>query len=243
MEIIPVMDILNGIAVHAVKGERKNYKPIESVLCQSFDPLEIAKSFKDLDLKQLYIADLDSILRKGNNYQTIEKISKSTGLKLIVDAGISDMNSAEEIFTHKISDLIVGTETLTNLDFVKECIKKFGSGKIILSLDIKNGKVLSSFQEIVMKDPTEIALTFEKLGIKKMIVLDLTRVGSEAGINWPILDKILDVVNMQIIAGGGVRDFSDIIELKEKGIYAVLIATALHNGSITKEDIKTIQKG
>lgn len=216
MEIIPVMDILNGIVVHAIKGERNNYKPVKSVLCNSSDPVQVAESFKKLGLSQLYIADLDSILGKGKNYEIIETISKSTKLEMIVDAGINNIDSAMEIFNYKISGLIIGTETLTNLDFIKECIKKFGAEKIILSLDIKDGKVLSSSQEIAMKDPSEVALTLNGMGVKKMIVLDLRRVGSEAGINWPSLNKILSTVKMKIIVGGGIRNLSDINELKKE---------------------------
>jgi len=238
MKIIPVMDILDGTVVHAIRGERKKYKPIKSVMCDSSNPLEVAMAFKNLGFKELYIADLDSILRKGKNYETIRKISEATGLELMVDAGISDTNSVKEIFKYQISNLIIGTETVKSLDFVKKCLKKFGNEKIILSLDIKNGKVLSSCSEISMKDPSDVALTFEKLGVKKIIVLDLIRVGSEEGINFSILDKILDAVEIQIINGGGVRNLADIIELKKRGVYAVLIATALHNGSITKKDIK-----
>jgi len=241
MEIIPVMDILNSVVVHAVRGERKNYEPVKSILCSSPNPLEVAASFKGLGLKKLYIADLDAILRKGSNYEIIRRISESTKLGVIVDAGISNMSSAEEIFKYKISELIIGTETLTSLGFVKKCLEKFGSERIILSLDMKNGKVLGSFQEAT-KDPLDVALIFEKMGVKKMIVLDLSKIGSEEGTNWSVLNKILETVGMEIIAGGGLRNFADLMELKKKGVYAALIATALHNGNIRKEDIKKIQR-
>jgi phosphoribosylformimino-5-aminoimidazole carboxamide ribotide isomerase len=241
MKIIPVMDILDGIVVHALKGERKKYKPIKSILCDSSNPLKVATTFKDFGFKELYIADLDSILRKGRNYEIIKKISEVTGLKLMVDTGINNINSAIEIFNYGISNIIIGTETLINLKFVKECIKKIGNERTILSLDIKNEKVISSSPEIKMRNPLEVALIFERLGIKKMIVLDLTRVGSEEGVNWSILSKILEKTDMQIITGGGIRNLDDIIELKKRGIHAILIATALHKGDFTKEDMKRIQ--
>jgi len=241
MEVIPVMDILNGVVVHAVRGERKSYEPVKSILCSSANPLEVAASFKGLGLKSLYIADLDAILRKGNNCGTIRKISESTNLEVIVDAGIGSMKPAEEMFKYKISKLIIGTETLASLDFVKKCLERFGSDSIILSLDIKNGKMLGSFPEAI-KTPLEIALILEKMGVKKMIVLDLAKVGSEEGTNWPVLDKILNAVDMEIIAGGGLRNVADLSELKKRRVHSALIATALHNGSIKKEDIERIQK-
>ncbi len=62
LKIIPVIDILAGIAVHAVKGKRREYKSLESILFKSVEPVEIAKAFKTLGFNELYIADLDSIV-------------------------------------------------------------------------------------------------------------------------------------------------------------------------------------
>ncbi|HKM59743.1 MAG TPA: HisA/HisF-related TIM barrel protein, partial [Candidatus Bathyarchaeia archaeon] len=61
MKVIPVIDILNGIVVHAVRGKRREYQPLQSSICNSIEPLEIAKTFKTLGFSELYIADLDAI--------------------------------------------------------------------------------------------------------------------------------------------------------------------------------------
>ena len=87
MRVIPVIDILNGIAVHAVRGKRSEYKPLVSVLCPSAKPSEIAFAFKKLGFSRLYIADLDAIMKKSSNLAVIRQIAKSTGLDLMVDAG------------------------------------------------------------------------------------------------------------------------------------------------------------
>lgn len=76
MEIIPVIDILNGVVVHGVRGEREKYEPIKSVLCNSSDPLEVANVFKELGFKSLYVADLDSILKKVKIMRYLEKFLK-----------------------------------------------------------------------------------------------------------------------------------------------------------------------
>jgi len=241
MKVIPVMDILSGVVVHAIRGERKKYEPIKSVICDSSKPLEVAIAFKEFGFNRIYVADLDSIIRKGNNYETIRKISKITGLELMVDGGISDFKSAKEIFNYNISSLIIGTETLTSLDFVRSCIKKFGADKIIVSIDTKEGKMLGSSSEINLKNPAEIASIFENMGIEKIIILDLARVGSKQGINWPLLNEIANKTNVKVIIGGGVRNLNDIVKLDKKGIYGVLIATVIHDGSIKKEDIKIFQ--
>ncbi len=79
MEIIPVIDILDGKVVHAVKGERNKYRPVKSILTKSPHPLDVAKVFKEkLGLTKLYIADINSILEKGNNFRYIEEIKEKT---------------------------------------------------------------------------------------------------------------------------------------------------------------------
>jgi phosphoribosylformimino-5-aminoimidazole carboxamide ribotide isomerase len=244
MEIIPVIDILNGIVVHAVRGEREKYKPIKSILSTSPNPVEIANAFKKiLNLKKLYIADLNAILRRGNNYETIKEIYESTGLEIMVDMGVSDISSARRIFKYNISELIIGTETLKELNFIEECLQAFGSDKIIISLDTKNGKVLGP-PEIEEKRPKEVFMMLQDLGIKKIILLDLGRVGSEMGPNLDILDSLLEVSkkNVEIMIGGGVRNIKDIIEIKKRNIYGVLVATSLHNGNITRKDIENLKK-
>jgi phosphoribosylformimino-5-aminoimidazole carboxamide ribotide isomerase len=244
MEIIPVIDILNGIVVHAVRGEREKYKPIKSILSPSLNPIEIANAFKKiLNLKKLYIADLNAILRRGNNYKTIKKIYELTRLEIMVDAGVSDMPSASRIFRYNISELIIGTETLRELNFIEECLQAFGSDKIIISLDTKNGKVLGP-PEIEGRQPKEVFMMLQDLGIKKIILLDLSKVGSEMGPNLDILDSLLEVSkkSVQIIIGGGIRNIKDVIEIKKRNIYGVLVATSLHNGSITRKDIEEFFK-
>jgi phosphoribosylformimino-5-aminoimidazole carboxamide ribotide isomerase len=90
MKIIPVLDLLDGIAVHAMRGERNKYQPLESILSHSPDPLELAKAFDSWGFNELYIADLDAILKDEEDFSVFTRITSETGLSLMVDAGISD---------------------------------------------------------------------------------------------------------------------------------------------------------
>ena len=74
MKIIPVIDILNGRVVHAIKGQRHNYQPLESVLFKSTEPLEVAKGFKALGFTELYVADLDAIIDCSTDFEVFKRI-------------------------------------------------------------------------------------------------------------------------------------------------------------------------
>ena len=240
MKIIPVIDILNGVAVHAVRGRRKEYLPLKSVLCGSSDPVAVASAFKKCDFEELYVADLDAIMGTGENFSVLEQIASETGLRLMVDAGLSDLREARKLFERKVSKVIVGTETLPNLGFVEDAIDCFGSGKVVVSLDLKAGKVLSKDPALKSLSALELACDFQDVGVGELIVLDLARVGSGEGVDFSMLKEILCSLKIRVLVGGGVRDVADLVKLKELGIYGVLVASALHSGKIGVNELLKI---
>ncbi len=240
MKIVPVIDILNKVAVHAVKGERTKYLPVKSIFCNSSKPLALASTFESLGFGELYIADLDAIMRKGDNLDILETIVEKTGLKLMVDFGVSDLESAERVFGANVSKIIVGTETLPGLGLLKDVLQHFGSERIVVSLDLKNGQVLSKSASVAAMDSWSFGVELQSLGIREMIILDLARVGSEKGVDLSLLKNMAKAFSINVGVGGGVRDLNDLKTLESLGIYEVLLATALHSGKISVEDLKRL---
>ncbi len=238
LKVIPVIDILNGIVVHAVRGKRQEYQPLKSGLCNSVEPLEVAKAFKAFGFSELYIADLDAIACGSVNFQVFKRIAKETGLKLMVDAGVFNLETAEKLLDCGVSKVIIGTETLQRKSFVGEAVRLFGSKRIIVSLDLKGDKVLVKSGFAGCKSPVCFLREFKEMGVSGVIVLDLARVGSNEGVNVDFLKKMLETVPMDVYVGGGVRNIKDLVELKNLGVSGVLLATALHSGKISIEELK-----
>lgn len=238
MKIIPVIDILNGVVVHAVRGRRSEYKPLQSVLCKSTDPIEVANSFKRLGFGELYVADLDAIINETINFRLHKRIVDETNLLLMVDAGVNCVKFAEKLLKCGVSRVVLGTETLQKKEFVAESIRLFGNERVILSLDLKNGEVMIKSGFIGCSDSLQLLNNFKEMGVKQVIILDLDRVGSGEGINVDFLRKMLSEVNVDFYIGGGIRDIADLVELRALGVSGVLVATALHTGKISIDDIK-----
>jgi phosphoribosylformimino-5-aminoimidazole carboxamide ribotide isomerase len=232
LRIIPVIDVLNGVAVHAVRGRRKEYLPLQSVLCDSAEPVAVARAFKTCGFEELYVADLDAILGRGENCSILKQMGEETQLALMVDAGISDVEGVRRLLDCGVSKVIVGTETLPELATLREIIDGFGSEKIVVSLDLKAGQVLSLSESIAAMAPLEVARTVEKLGVCEIIVLDLTKVGSGEGVDLALLELMLKELDVRVLVGGGVRDTDDLKALNNVGVDGVLLATALHSGRI-----------
>lgn len=225
--IIFVLDILNGNAVHAVRGERAKYRPVKgSVVCKSSAPVDI---ISEVSPTEVYIADLDYLQHIGDNFALIGRISEMT--KTMVDIGPENMDDVEKC--SGIADtVIIGTET-ASFDLIAAAANRF-PGRINVSIDMKNGKVLTKDRELEMK-PRELIKKLNDYDIKDIIILELSKVGTSAGIDVDFLQEVAGLSNHNILAGGGIRDMNDIYALEKIGVSGALVATAVHNGKIPVE--------
>ncbi|MHA1211638.1 MAG: HisA/HisF-related TIM barrel protein [Candidatus Heimdallarchaeota archaeon] len=250
MKVIPVLDLLDGKVVHGIAGKRNEYKPIEnSVITSSSDPIVVAQAFyTELGLDQFYIADLDLIQRSVNlfaNKISISELVSDPSITIMVDGGCKELEDVKTILEQQIDQLVLGTETLESLEILEEIVTKFSSTKIILSIDLKGGKLLANNPKLQQYSVEEIVNHAEGLGLDGLIVIELQKVGqkvgSQSGPLNPTLLKIRDFAKgIPIFAGGGVRNINDLLLLQEENIAGALVATAFHKGFITKEDLQKI---
>jgi phosphoribosylformimino-5-aminoimidazole carboxamide ribotide isomerase len=239
LKVIPVIDILDGVAVHAVRGRRSKYQRLKSVLCASADPLDVALAFKMLGFNELYIADLDAIMTGRPKFSVLQQMADATGLRLMVDAGIADLERAEKVLKSHVAKVIIGTETLPSISFVGEAIKSLGNECVVVSLDLKGEKVISGFELGNLSSPLDVLRELQRMGVEHVIVLDLARVGSGEGVNMALLKEALKNQKIKVFVGGGVRDIEDLVELRDVGVFGVLVATALHSGRISLEELRS----
>ncbi len=236
MRLIPVIDLLNNQAVHAVKGERKHYKPVVSVLCNSSDPLEIAAEFRDkLGLNEIYVADLDAIQNsdRTKHRNLIEHLSYREGFRILLDAGISDAGEARNLLDTGIYRVIIGAETLKSLDALDEIPSGLDPDRLIFSLDCRNGEILSKCSDLASLSPMKALERLYSSGWREIILLDLARVGSGRGIDSSlIIEAQARFPELTLLAGGGITGPEELSRLQSLGVAGVLVATALHNGTI-----------
>jgi phosphoribosylformimino-5-aminoimidazole carboxamide ribotide isomerase len=238
LKVIPVIDVLNKIVVHAVRGIRKEYQPLQSVITKSFEPSVVALTFKNFGFSDLYVADLDAIIDCSTDFNILNTIGDKTDIKLMVDAGVTSIERAQKLLDSGVSKLIIGTETLQKESFVSDAVRLFGSERVVVSLDLKGNKILAKFGFDGCIDPFCLLRQFKEMGVSQIIVLDLLRVGSGEGVNVDFLKKVIAEVGMDVYVGGGVRDINDLVELKNLGVSGALVATALHTGKISIDQLK-----
>ncbi|MFW9773306.1 MAG: HisA/HisF-related TIM barrel protein, partial [Candidatus Thorarchaeota archaeon] len=242
-KVIPVIDILNSEAVHAVKGERDRYKPLTSKLFKSHNPEEILQFLiSNYGFKEFYMADLDAIVNKKPNLQLLTKILGIPKIKIMIDPGI--VNSKDVILYSKfdLNKLIIGLEKIHNMEVIQEALNLLGQNKIIISIDLYKGKVLSDSMELRNKNPKEIVEMVNHLGVQEIILLDLFRVGQKIGGIPSQYLEIQKLFNGKIFVGGGIKNYGDILNYYQNQFSGVLIATALYDGTIDIEKVRNYVK-
>ncbi len=231
-EIIPVMDIMKGEVVHGIAGKRNEYRPIKSRIVESAAPIDVAEAFtRVFGVDRIYIADLDAIRGIGDNFSVVTDIADSTGLKILLDGGAGNEGDIDRLLQTGIQSAIVATETLASREALIK-IQQIHGKSVVGSLDLMNGKTLSACKEFSGTDPLTMARILEAHGIRNLIVLELSLVGTGKGPIHDGLRQICSNSSSEIIAGGGVRNCDDLHELYEIGVGAALVATALHQKTI-----------
>lgn len=240
-KIIPVIDILNSTAVHAKKGERTKYRPIQSTLFQSSNPVEIIRKIKKkFNLHEFYIADLDSIINKTPNFQIFKEILDISKIEIILDPGIVDLKEIYRFKDFKTKSLILGLETIKSFKVISQSLQILSQDNIIISIDMYKGQILSKAKDIKNQNPIEIIKKIESLGIKSIILLDLYRVGQKIGGIPPLYLDILKNFDGDILVGGGIKNFKDVLDYKDQNFSGILIATALYDGTIDFEKLRNL---
>jgi len=240
-KIIPVIDILNSKAVHAKKGERTKYKTLKSYLFHSSNPVEIIREIKNkFNFYEFYVADLDSIINKTPNFQILKEILEIADIEVILDPGVVDLKEIHQYTRFKIKSLILGLETIRSLEIISKSLQILSQNKLIVSIDLYKGEILSKVRGLKNQEPLDIIKKIESLGIRTIILLDLYRIGQKIGGIPQLYLDILSNFNGDILVGGGLKNFKDILDYKEEKFSGVLIATALYDGTIDVKKLRNI---
>lgn len=247
MRVIPVLDLKAGQVVRGIAGRRDEYRPIESKLVTSAAPVVVARALlEQFGCDTFYVADLDAIAGATPAWGIYEQLA-ALGVALWVDAGLSSSAAVTEMAQLRgdgraLAGIVAGLESLPALDCLTEWLDIAGSDRLIFSVDLKEGRPIVRDPELHEQTGIEIALAARARGVRRLIVLDLARVGMGAGTGTEDGCRAIRAVDpwIEIVAGGGVRGAGDLRALAAAGCDAALVASALHDGRLTRADLATL---
>ncbi|HTT08919.1 MAG TPA: HisA/HisF-related TIM barrel protein [Gammaproteobacteria bacterium] len=226
MHIVPVIDIKAGQAVRAIAGQRRQYRPLTSKLCNSSELSAVLESLRSLyAFDTFYLADIDRIMGWGDNRATIDMLcDHHQELAFWLDAGFSQPEELAWLEGRCNITPVLGSESIGSLDkyrALRQTIRK----PYILSLDYLQGR---------FRGPAELE-HHPELWPDAVLVMELDRVGTGAGPHYcRLTEHPVEGRHYRIYAAGGVRGIDDLLRLEEAHVDGVLVATALHDGRLDR---------
>ena len=242
MIIIPAVDIRQGNCVMLKQGK------IADETIYSKDPVFMAKLWKAKGAERLHVVDLDgSFSGNQSNNQIIGNIRLSLDIPVEVGGGIRNMKRIDDIFTLGASYAILGTVAIYNPDIVRQAIEKYGSEKIIVALDVYEGKIaIGGWKEITPVTTEEMIEKLKNMGVSEIIYTDISKDGMLKGPNIDGLKRIAKASKMNVIASGGVTTIDDvkkIAKLEKYGVTGAIVGKALYTEDFKLEEaIRVLNK-
>ena len=141
--------------------------------------------------------------------------------------------------------MIVGTKAAESLEFVTELAERFGSERVAVGIDAKNGwvSVKGWTEESGMKAGT-LAVKAEEAGAGTIIYTDIATDGMLTGPNYGEIERIMTLVRCNVIASGGVSSSEDVLRLAEmRGLYGAILGKALYDDRIKLEELARRLRG
>ena len=235
IEIIPAIDLIDAKCVRLSQGDY-NQKTIYNE-----NPLEVAKMFEDAGITRLHLVDLDGAKAKHIvNYKVLETIAGKTNLVIDFGGGLKSDKDLEIAFNSGAAMVTGGSIAVKEKDTFLSWLEKFGSEKIILGADAKDGNIaVSGWLETTELGVIDFISEFHKQGISKVISTDISRDGMLSGPSFELYADIMKKLpEVEIIASGGIATMNDILKLDEMGVPGVITGKAIYENRITLKEIE-----
>ena len=225
---------MSGQVVRLCQG-----KP-EAKTVYSNDPVAFAKRWADEGGDYLHIIDLDAAFTgEQANLKSIARITAAISIPCQVGGGIRDRAAAQRAFDAGVARVIIGTKAAESLEFVTELAEAFGSDRVAVGIDAKNGQVSVKgwTQDSGMKAST-LAVKAAAAGAGTIICTDIATDGMLSGPNFAEIENVLSLVRCQVIASGGVSTADDVLRLAAlPGLYGTIIGKALYDDRIRLDEL------
>lgn len=236
IEIVPAIDMIGGKCVRLSKGDYATKKVYNE------NPLEVAKMFEDNGITRLHLVDLDGA-KAGHivNHKSLEQIATKTSLTVDFGGGLKTTDDLNVAFECGAKMITGGSIAVKNPTEFLGWLQKYGSNRIILGADAKDGKVAVTGW---LEDTDAELLTFVKdyysKGVRKVICTDIGRDGMLQGPATDLYKQMLgEISDLWLVASGGVSCIGDVESLNAAGVPSVIIGKAIYEGRITMKELQS----
>jgi phosphoribosylformimino-5-aminoimidazole carboxamide ribotide isomerase len=228
MQIWPAIDLRGGKCVRLQQGDYGRETVFDD------NPVAVACQFQQQGAEHLHLVDLDGA-REGRpvNLNTIRAIVEAVDLECELGGGIRDAHSIEVLLEAGLQRLVLGTSALKRTDWFADMCREF-PGQLVLGIDARNGCVATEgWLETSEVEATELARKFQSLPLAAIVYTDIATDGMLQGPNVAAMAEMQRLVDLPVVASGGVTTAKDVAQLASAGMAAAIIGRALYEGTLS----------
>ena len=234
--IIPCLDVKNGRVVKGI-----NFVDLKD----AGDPVEQAKIYSNGGADEICFLDITaSNENRDTIYDVVERTSKKCFVPLTVGGGVRGVNDISKLLNCGADKVSINTAAVQNPKVIIESSKKFGSQCIVVAIDAKKNEdkwevFTHGGRNNTGINATEFAKKMEDSGAGELLVTSMDRDGTQIGYDNDLMSKISSIVNIPVIASGGVGNLDHLVDgIKIGKANAVLAASIFHFGEFSINDAK-----
>ena len=226
--IIPCLDVKNGRVVKGI-----NFVNLKD----AGDPVEQAKIYSDGGADEICFLDITaSNENRETIYEVVKETSKKCFVPLTVGGGVRSVEDINKLLNCGADKVSINTAAVQNSKIVVESSKKFGSQCIVVAIDAK--KRNDSWEIFTHGGRNETGINaiefskqMEENGAGELLITSMDRDGTQIGYDIELMRNISSIVNIPIIASGGVGNLDHLVDgIKLGNASAVLAASIFHYG-------------
>ena len=239
MQLYPAIDLKDGKSVRLKQGEFKDI----TVYCD--EPYKVAQYFEENGASFIHLVDLDGALEGHSvNEETIKKIVSSVNIPCELGGGIRTMEDIERVLSYGINRVIIGTKAVSDPSFVEEAVKRFGSDRIVVGVDAKNGMVaIEGWEKLSDKTALSMCLSMKEMGVQSIVYTDISKDGMLMGPNVAMTQELTEKTDLNIIASGGVSSMDDLRNLNNADIKGAIVGKAIYENRVNvREAVEEFEK-
>jgi len=227
MEIIPAIDIRGGKCVRLYQGDYGQQTTFAD------NPVEVALQWKSQGARWLHVVDLDgAAVGEPRNAAVVERIIDRSALLVELGGGIRKEEVAEELLHSGVSRIVLGTAAIEKPELVEKLNRWFGQA-VVVGLDARDGKIaIHGWRKDTVFDVLDLAREMMRIGVKRFIYTDVRRDGTLTEPNFDAIGKLMDRLDVPVVASGGVARLEHLQRLGELGVEGAIIGKALYTGDI-----------
>lgn len=238
MILLPAIDLMSGEVVRLKQGKA------DQKTVYSNDPAAFARRWQEEGGDYLHVVDLDAAFTgEQKNLDAVRAITSAISIPCELGGGMRSPEAIERALEAGVSRVVIGTRAAESVDFVRDMVQRFGSERIAVGIDAKNGIVsVKGWTELSTRSALDLALEVEAAGAGTIIYTDIATDGMLQGPNFAELEKMLGALKCQLVASGGVSSAEDVRKLGEMpSLYGCIIGKAIYDGAVNLREVAALR--